>query len=256
MQADSIIPLASQGSQAWDRFAYVNNSPTNFTDPTGHTCEDSYDPGCVDWNQGNPYIPPEQLIVTPYRDYQATILANTTPDYRAWAPRQRSTGALRDLFSIAFPSCNARCLSTLQWTPKKIPTVVSLWGEDEWGKIGDHYTYLIDATDVIKGSPNPIPSPFTLFVDGYITTEKYRGRFSQAQMLAVMTVVEVESGIQSGLSLSVGYSIGISSSTFLSPWVGIPAGVGGYYTTSKVISNGWEIFNERMVFPLIRENVR
>ncbi len=35
-QADSIIPLQSQGVQAWDRFAYTNNSPVNYTDPTGH----------------------------------------------------------------------------------------------------------------------------------------------------------------------------------------------------------------------------
>jgi lysozyme len=34
-QADSIIP-PSQGVQAWDRYAYTNNSPVNFTDPRGH----------------------------------------------------------------------------------------------------------------------------------------------------------------------------------------------------------------------------
>jgi RHS repeat-associated protein len=33
---DSIVPLTSQGVQAWDRYAYVNNSPVNYTDPTGH----------------------------------------------------------------------------------------------------------------------------------------------------------------------------------------------------------------------------
>ncbi|MGI6250769.1 MAG: RHS repeat domain-containing protein [Anaerolineaceae bacterium] len=35
MQADTIVPTA-QGTQAWDRFAYVNNNPVNGTDPTGH----------------------------------------------------------------------------------------------------------------------------------------------------------------------------------------------------------------------------
>jgi hypothetical protein len=39
-QPDSILPLASQGTQAYDRYAYVNNSPVNYTDPTGHMLDD------------------------------------------------------------------------------------------------------------------------------------------------------------------------------------------------------------------------
>jgi RHS repeat-associated protein len=35
-QADTIIPEQSQGVQAWDRFAYVNNNPVRYNDPTGH----------------------------------------------------------------------------------------------------------------------------------------------------------------------------------------------------------------------------
>jgi hypothetical protein len=34
-QADSIIPQ-NQGVQAWDRFAYTNNNPVRYTDPSGH----------------------------------------------------------------------------------------------------------------------------------------------------------------------------------------------------------------------------
>jgi RHS repeat-associated protein len=34
--SDSIIPLQSQGVQAWDRYAYVNNNPMRYTDPSGH----------------------------------------------------------------------------------------------------------------------------------------------------------------------------------------------------------------------------
>lgn len=35
-QADPIIPEQSQGVQAWDRFAYANNNPLKYTDPSGH----------------------------------------------------------------------------------------------------------------------------------------------------------------------------------------------------------------------------
>jgi RHS repeat-associated protein len=36
LSPDTIIPEQSQGVQAWDRYAYVNNAPTRFTDPSGH----------------------------------------------------------------------------------------------------------------------------------------------------------------------------------------------------------------------------
>ena len=35
-QPDSLVPVASQGVQAWDRYAYVNNNPVRFNDPSGH----------------------------------------------------------------------------------------------------------------------------------------------------------------------------------------------------------------------------
>jgi len=36
VQPDSVVPLASQGVQAWDRYAGLNNNPVRFNDPTGH----------------------------------------------------------------------------------------------------------------------------------------------------------------------------------------------------------------------------
>ena len=36
MQADTIVPLNVQGTQAFDRYAYVNNNPVKYVDPDGH----------------------------------------------------------------------------------------------------------------------------------------------------------------------------------------------------------------------------
>jgi len=52
---DTIVPTSTQGTQAWDRYAFVNNNPVRYSDPTGHsmgcdpedhTCEDEQ--GTVD----------------------------------------------------------------------------------------------------------------------------------------------------------------------------------------------------------------
>jgi hypothetical protein len=40
---DSVIPEQSQGVQAWDRYAYANNNPIRYNDPTGHCIWD----GCI-----------------------------------------------------------------------------------------------------------------------------------------------------------------------------------------------------------------
>jgi RHS repeat-associated protein len=33
---DSIVPTSTQGTQAWDRYGFVNNNPVRYNDPTGH----------------------------------------------------------------------------------------------------------------------------------------------------------------------------------------------------------------------------
>jgi RHS repeat-associated protein len=50
-QADSIVPAGVQG---YDRYAYVNNSPVNFTDPSGHKIDEGCGQGKVcEIPQGN-----------------------------------------------------------------------------------------------------------------------------------------------------------------------------------------------------------
>ena len=53
MQADTLVPLQVQGTQAFDRYAYVNNSPIRFYDPNGNlTCEANMDCFVDGWVNG------------------------------------------------------------------------------------------------------------------------------------------------------------------------------------------------------------
>ena len=55
-QPDSIIPEASQGTQAWDRMGFVNNNPVRYFDLNGRSAyEYGYWPGQP--NQPSPPIP-------------------------------------------------------------------------------------------------------------------------------------------------------------------------------------------------------
>jgi RHS repeat-associated protein len=45
IQPDTIIPEKSQGVQAWDRYAYVNNNPIRYNDPSGHGNPDPRETG-------------------------------------------------------------------------------------------------------------------------------------------------------------------------------------------------------------------
>jgi RHS repeat-associated protein len=50
-QPDIVIPISIQGIQAFDRYAYVNNSPANYYDPTGHrACDDEVNGVCISWS--------------------------------------------------------------------------------------------------------------------------------------------------------------------------------------------------------------
>jgi RHS repeat-associated protein len=47
IQADTVVPLESQGVQAWDRYAYVNNNPVRYNDPTGHCIDGITTLACI-----------------------------------------------------------------------------------------------------------------------------------------------------------------------------------------------------------------
>ncbi len=53
VQPDTDVPLESQGTQAWDRFAYVNNNALRYIDPSGHQMAgDTNENGCSGASSG------------------------------------------------------------------------------------------------------------------------------------------------------------------------------------------------------------
>jgi RHS repeat-associated protein len=62
-QPDSILPIASQGVQAWDRYEFTNNNSMNFADSTGHS---------VDCGLMEPNCKHTPLYEDPYYNYPRT----------------------------------------------------------------------------------------------------------------------------------------------------------------------------------------
>jgi len=49
-QADTIVPVQTQGVQAWDRYAYSNNNSVRYIDPSGHMAIGDSDGNCQNVN--------------------------------------------------------------------------------------------------------------------------------------------------------------------------------------------------------------
>ena len=60
-QADTIVPTGTQGTQAWDRYGFVNNNPVRYNDPTGHQVWDGDEGGCTSDSDCNP--PPSLELI-------------------------------------------------------------------------------------------------------------------------------------------------------------------------------------------------
>lgn len=81
-QADTIVPLSSQGVQAWDRYAGMNNNPIKYIDPSGHMVACDKDDWACQYHWDYPVIPPNddkyvidlgKIGLGSYRSYTFTI---------------------------------------------------------------------------------------------------------------------------------------------------------------------------------------
>lgn len=91
----AIIPEATQGAQAWDRYTFVNNNPVGFYDPSGHSvaCGTDNGNGC---GGGTDDI--TDILESRRRDQ---LLNNKTQEYSG--PKLPATGDTSDKSDC---SCN------------------------------------------------------------------------------------------------------------------------------------------------------
>jgi hypothetical protein len=68
------VPVGVQGVQAWDRYAYVNNNPARFNDPSGHCI----DPDNCPWRK-DPLTTDQASSVQKMSTPRTTISAAPTP---------------------------------------------------------------------------------------------------------------------------------------------------------------------------------
>ena len=146
-QADTIVPTASQGTQAWDRYAYVNNDPISHKDPTGHMCEEDANGNCIEPTSTptptSPYVTPTTPTATP------------TPTYPYYTPTYSpSTQTPTSPSPTSIPTQTPTSTSTSTSTPTQpVPTPTT--GPTPDGTFG-----LDDIKEAASDLVNDLLSPF------------------------------------------------------------------------------------------------
>jgi len=147
---DSIIPQ-SQGAQGYDRYAYTNNNPVRYTDPSGHCIGDG-DDWCYEAPTPTPTVTPTSTptplpTVTPTATLSPTVTASPTnpPPTVTPTPTSLYTYVLHDDPTDGVTYNRSEYLSNLNETVGHF-----VWGPDYL--FTDPAVALIDTLDI--RSPN------------------------------------------------------------------------------------------------------
>jgi len=132
--ADTIIPEQTQGTQAWDRYAYVSNNPIRSIDPTGHIGED-----CRENPETCKAIPAPTPSVPPLPPSEETPIPPTT------TPTPPTTSATP---SPPQQVCSTPMLGAQNCTDSQDPGFSFTIGFKDWEDI-DKIDLLVDTMGII-----------------------------------------------------------------------------------------------------------
>jgi hypothetical protein len=121
-----VVPLESQGVQAWDRFAFVNNNPVRYIDPTGHCIDPDT---CPEYNRNSKSN--KQPDKSKYSDWYSGEYSGCKMCHYAHA--QDKTILTND--ELATADRNFREWAAVGYTPM-LATTVSVGGLEIAGTVG------------------------------------------------------------------------------------------------------------------------
>ncbi len=246
ISADTLIPQPGS-SQAYDRYAYVNNNPINFNDPSGHAQIDDDNVTCQSWNcVNNPYIYQSPIILPTYQQttpilpiipfsqwvYSDSVtISSINPDQCVYTDSV-NTGVVTPPQKVQFNGPS----QVFTLTPEMVATAL-----DYGGRIGDFGT-------TMNWWHLPGPIGVSLDIASQATLDAGKGYTPLQQSLRV-TMVTFEGQTIAGLSPL--FAIPAAMTGIETGPGAIAFAVGGYMLGNIYLSNLADTLNNKYLFPAI-----
>ncbi len=235
-QADTIVPAGVQG---YDRYAYVNNNPIRYKDPSGHRpCDGAY--GCRNeqashkvgrsdkWHEDKEYKPistrkaPISITFTPSPGWNPNF--GTTPTTFSYSSPYASTDNFSIIWTVGDATPNLLFLSFLNSSKKSGNLGLSgNWGF--WGLAGRYYRGKTISTAFLKnfkGGAVPLSILQAAVTNGVDYTVGPHASEGIGQGYAASTTVDATTNVL-GSGIGLGGGALLLGAGITSPFIVVPA---------------------------------